>query len=261
MYPILFSLGIFTLYTINVFLFLATFSAIFVFWKKIREDGLFDEYLSLDWFLGGAFFGFVFGRIVYIILNFDIFHFNFIKMLQIFSYPGINIFAYLLFFAIFLFKFVRKSKLDQFEILDFWSLAISLSLAIYYLGMFLAGSMMGKKTESILGIYFPNQTFKIHPVALYFSFFYFFLFFFLSFLENRYRHFAWYRNKKQTAKTGFLFIVSLLAVSLFSLLMLFFWQGEFLIHSFVIDWFLYPILFFYAIFLLLWRSNRLKLKL
>lgn len=261
MYPIIFSLGIFNLYTINIFLILAGFFALFVFWKKVKENGLLDEYDSFDWFLGGAFFGFLIGRIIYILLNFEIFHFNFLKMMQIFSYPGVNILAYLLFFAIFLFKKTAKTKFDSYEVLDFWSLAISISLSIYYFGVFLSGSMIGKSTQFILGVDLNNQTSKTHPIGLYFSLFYLFLFFLLSFLESRYRHFLWYRNKKQTAKTGFLLIVSLVLTSVFSLLMLFFWQGEFLINSFVIDWFIYPILFFYGIFLLLLRSNRLKFKL
>jgi prolipoprotein diacylglyceryltransferase len=261
MYPVIFSLGIFRLYTINVFLFLAGFFALFTFWKKIKDNGLFNEYVSFDWFLSGAFFGFLFGRIVYILINFEIFHFDFVKMIRFFSYPGINIFIYLIFFAIFLFRFVIKTKLDRFEILDFWSPAASISLSLYYLGMFLSGSMIGKKTNFIFGVQLNNQVAKTHPTALYFSLFYFFLFLFLNFLESRYRHFIWYRNKKQTAKTGFLFIISIILTSLFSLLMLLFWQGEFAINSFVLDWFLYPLLFFYGIFLLMLRSNRLKFKL
>ena len=261
MYPVIFSFGFFTFYTINIFLFLATFSALFIFWYKVKEDGLFDEIETFDWMLLSAIFGFGIGRMVFILLNLEIFQSNFIMMFQIFSYPGINILAYLISSASFMFYFSSKRKKDRFEILDFWSLALSGSLIFYYLGLFFSGNMIGKSSNFIFALQFGNNLDKKHPITLYFTVFYFLLWLYLLFLEKRYRHFIWYRNGKQSGKSGFLFVISIILTSLFSLFMLFFWQGEFFVSILVLDWFFYLILFFYGLFLLLIRSNRLKFKL
>jgi len=190
----------------------------FIFWRKGREEH-YSEFEVMDAFLLTFLLGLLVGRIGFIITQFSYFGLDVIKWIDIGNHPGFSWSLGLIGAGLYLYRLADLNKWDTFEILDFWIQAVSLSLSIFYLGLFFDGSAYGAPTDMPWGVVFPGLVEKHHPLQLYLSVFYFALFTYISRVEYRYRTFNWYRGNKNTAQTGFLISVFIIAVSAFHLLM------------------------------------------
>jgi len=221
MFPILLSLHPLTIYTIGVFMLIAFLVSGYVFWRKGREEHYQEEEL-FDAFLLTTLWGAVWARIGFVIINFGNFGFAPLKWLDIFSYPGTFPFLGMVAGGWFLYQRAKKQKWDQNEILDFSVLAFSINLFIISLGNFFDGSGIGNPTSMPWGVTFPAVFDKRHPTQLYAAFFYLVLFIYLQWLEPRYRMFEWYRNKKHSAPTGFLFAAFCIGYGIFGIILSFF---------------------------------------
>ena len=206
MFPVLFSIHPITIYTIGVFLVLAFLAGGYVFWRKGREEHYQEEEL-FDAFLLTTVWGILWARVGFIALNFSHFQLAALKWLDVFNYPGMYPLLGLVMGVWFLFQRAKKQKWDENEILDFAALAITLGLVIVSIGSFFDGSGIGNPTSLPWGVTFPSVFDRRHPVQLYGALFYLLVFVLLNWLEPRYRMFEWYRNKKHSAQTGFLFAV------------------------------------------------------
>ncbi len=206
MLPVLFSIGPVILRSYSVIIVLAFLISGYVFWKKGREehypeDELFDAFLlTLLW-------GFLWSRVGFIMFHFDHFGFQPLKWLDLFSFPGLIPFFGLIAGAWFLFNYAKKQKWNAFEILDFASVAVAIGLALIWVGSFLDGSSFGNVTTLPWGMMFPHVFDKRHPIQIYGFLLYSILFAYLFWVEGKYRTYDWYRNKRHSAQTGFLFCV------------------------------------------------------
>lgn len=216
MFPILLQAGPLVLRTLNVIMVIAFIATAFVFWRKTREEH-YEEAMVFDGYLLSILFGLLFSRIIFIAMRFDEFGQHFLRWFDIFSYPGFSIYALAIGATYYLYRYAVKKKWDAFEILDFWSMALSLGLSLLWLGFFFEGSAFGKPTTLPWGITFPGVFEKHHPTQLYLAFFYFGLYVYLAWVEYRYRTFNWYRRGKNTAYTGFLISMFLLVSGVGSL--------------------------------------------
>lgn len=255
MLPTLFAFGPIVIKSFNVMLFLAMFFGMFVFWRKGKEEH-YDEMMLFDGLLLAHAFGAVAARAAYIVLHFDQFGLNLIAWLDIFSHPGLMLFVFYLVSALYLFRFSRKKKWDEFEILDFWILGVTASLVFVWIGYFLAGASFGQPTSLPWGIIFPGLLERHHPLQLYFVLFYGLLFWYLSWVEFRYRTFAWYRAGKNTAQTGFLLSMFLLFTGLVSLLLSFISIAGLVVFSIRIDMFVSALMVLVGAGMLYARSGR-----
>ena len=135
MIPILFTVGGLKIYTFGVFLVLAFFWGLFLFWKNIRltvykEEEKFDSiFLSLAGSL-------LIGRLVYVILNFKDFGFNLLKFILINGYPGLSLYGVLIggFLTLFLYFLIKKISFR--ETIDYYISPIFLALGLGKLGSF-----------------------------------------------------------------------------------------------------------------------------
>ncbi len=169
MFPILFQIGTFHIYTYGVFLVLAFFWSCFLIWKNIRISK-FDEETAFD-IVFAAFGGaFLIGRLVYVIFHFNQFGLDLLKFILINGYPGISAIGLIIGAIGTIYLMCERKKIDFFEFSDYVVPSLFLFVAISRLGSFFDGTFPGIKTGGFR-----------HPVALYSAL----LFFVGSFLANR----------------------------------------------------------------------------
>src|SRR3989344_144001 len=128
MWPVLMSVGPIVIRTLNVCLSVALLSGLFVFWRKGREEH-YDEAMLFDGLLLSVVVGLVVGRIGLIVLNWSQFGMNWITWFDFISRPGFSLWLMLIASGWYLYRYAHRHKWDEFEILDFWVLAVSLALA------------------------------------------------------------------------------------------------------------------------------------
>ncbi len=251
----LFTIGSFQLKTLNLIQVVAFFIAAFVFWKRGKEEH-YSEARLIDAFLLSFLFGLLTGRLAFILFNFGNFGWNLLKWVNVIQKPGSQLIFVLVGAVAHLFIFAQKNKWDAFEILDFAAQALVAGLLWLNIGYFFEGIRFGQSTQLPWGIIFPGVFEKRHPVQLYYVAFHLIFGRYLSWLEYNYRTFEWYRGRKKTAKTGFLFINLLIFYSLFSLLMLLVQTPVLVIGKLQVDIWLYLVFLLVGLWLLLKRANR-----
>jgi len=255
MWPVIFSLGNFSLSTLSVVLFLGFLLTGFIFWRRGKEEH-YSEIQLFDGFLLAFLVGLLGARASFIIFNWSRFGLDLFQWLNFSGKPGIHKLVLLIVSTLFLNYFAKKRKWDNYEVLDFWSLSLTMWLIVTSLGEFLAGTARGYLTNSFVGVIFPNSIDKTHPVQLYalvaFSLFYLYL----GWAEYNYRTFDWYRLGKKAAQTGFLISNFYIFLALFNLLMLFFKLPEFVFAGRVLDLWFYLLIFFFGVKTLLDRSDK-----
>lgn len=255
MFPSFSFFGWFDFPIITIFLFLAVFLGTFVFYRLLHQRGAYKEFDIFDSFLRGLFFGFIFGRLVFILTHWFDFGWHPLAWLNIIGYPGINIALALLASGVFFWLSLKRHKNNQLELLDYWARASCLGLIFYNLGLFFDGSGTGYLTTDWWGLRFPNLMAKVHPAQLYATIFYCLLYFWLGKLEKSYRTFDWYRGNRSQAKAGFLFDVFLIGYGLYALIALSFAPATWYVGTIALDPYLSGITIAAGLFLL-WKNSR-----
>lgn len=255
MFPILFTLGHFSLRTMAVFSVIAFFLSGFVLWRKGREEH-YSEAQFFDGFLLSTVAGFIIGRLGYILLHLSEFGWNVWKWLDFVSVPGSQPLLAMLGGLWYFYIFAKGKKWDAFEALDYYVTAAVFGLFWRYIGAFFDGSQYGLPTNLPWGLVFPGMQEKVHPVQIYFALFCLGWFLYLLKVEYQYRLFEWYRLGKKTAETGFLLATTLIAFGLFSFAMSWFTLPDILLYGWAIDRWLYLGLAGFGAVLLWMRSGR-----
>ncbi|MBU0576192.1 prolipoprotein diacylglyceryl transferase [Patescibacteria group bacterium] len=220
MYPTLLQFGSIAISTKSVFVVLAFLVTAFVFWRKTREEHYLQDQ-AFDAFLLTSMVGLVMGRVGFVIQHLSEFGFNLWHWLDVVNHPGSSISIGLLGASLYLYRYAGKQKWDQFEVLDYWFLAVAAGMVLRQIGNFFAGVGFGYQTNLPWGMVFPGVFTKYHPVQLYSTLFFLALYIYLSWAEYNYRTFVWYKAGKKTAQTGFLSCVFMIAVGGFMSLMQF----------------------------------------
>lgn len=219
MFPTIIAFGPIVIQSLQVLVAIALFFGLFAFWRKTKEEH-YDEMTVFDGVLLSLLAGLVLARVVFVITFFERFGWNPLTWIDIFSNPGFNLTALFVGSAVYLFRYAKEKKWDAYEILDFWSVGMSIALAFIWFGYWLAGIGFGTATRLPWGMVFDGLLEPHHPVQLYYVAFFIGLAWYLSWVEYRYRTYKWYRAHKNTAQTGFLISVMLLASGLWALLLL-----------------------------------------
>jgi phosphatidylglycerol:prolipoprotein diacylglycerol transferase len=255
MLPILFELPFLKLKSLTLLAFLAFFFSAFVFWRKGREEH-YNSFEIFDAFLLSGFFGFILGRIIFVIFHWSVFSSNVLSVFNIINYPGNEPLVVLAGAIWFLYRHAVKAKWDAFEVLDFYVTAISLGMIFIYAGFFLDGSYGGTFTNLPWGIIVPGTFEKTHPAQLYALFYYLLSYIYLSRIEYVYRTLEWYRSGKKTAQSGFLFSTFLILTALFHLITGPIRLPGILINGMVLDYFIYLAMLIFGLIILYQRSGR-----
>ena len=255
MLPILFTIGSFSLRTSTVLVLLAFFLAGFVLWRKAREEH-YPEDQVFDMFLLSTLFGVLGARLGYIFFHFGQFNSSPAQWFDIFSNAGFNGLIGIILAGYYCYRFAQSKKWDGFEMLDFWTISLSLGLSVLYFGQFLDGSGVGYPTSLPVGVQFAGIFEPVHPVQLYQSLFFLVLYVYLSRVELQYRNFQWYRSGKKSAQTGFLVAMALVTGGLFYFFLTFFKPPMIEILSTNVDQLLSLFIFAVGALVLFHRSGR-----
>ncbi len=236
-------------------LLVAFIGGLYFFWRKAQEEH-FELMESVDGIILASLAGFAGARIWYVLLHAGEFWQNWPAILQFWSYPGLWSLGGLIVSFWVMWKVAQRQKVDTWEMWDFYSLFLSWYFTFHWLSRFVAGAAAGVSTNLPLGVGFPQRVEPAHPVQLYAAAAFALLFAYLLWVEPRYRFFFWYRSKKRTAKTGYLFSCALIAFGLIGLLLSFVQYPFFMIFDFDLNQIAHALIFFLGCVLLYVRSGR-----
>jgi len=165
MFPVLISFGSFTFYTFNLFVILGLIIALYVVWKKTKEE-VEDEEQILDISLLTVIFGLLGGRLFEGILSWKTFGTNIYRILAFWTYPGFTVWGAFGAGSLALYLICRKNRLNWLKILDYLVCGLSVGLPFLFLGHIFAGSYFGAQTQFFWGISIPGLLGKRHPTAV-----------------------------------------------------------------------------------------------
>jgi len=200
--------------------------------------------------------GVVASRGAFVALHSGVFGLNPLKWVDIFSLPGFAILPGILVGLGVLYRYTLRERWDSFEVLDFATLSLALSHALLWLGSFFAGTNFGNPTKLPWGMVFPTVFDQRHPSQLYGFLLYLALFIFLFWVESKYRTFEWYRDKRHSAQTGFLFSMFCIFYGFFGLLMAMVTPSQLVVFEFALDIPIRVVIMFFGIFFLFHRAGR-----
>lgn len=219
MYPVIFSLGGFTLHTFGLFALVAFILGSFVAWKRGKEANLSQDDI-FDLIILVSFAGLLGSRVLYILLNFEVFGFSLLKWFSVLNIAGMNFYGGLAAGVGVVWMIARYKGLDFFVVSDILVTGLSLAQSIGWLGALFAGFGYGREVERF-GLRFAGLTQPRIPTQLLWSAGFGLLFYGLWQLETRYRMFDWYRGKKANAQPGFIFFVYFFALGFIQILLSF----------------------------------------
>jgi hypothetical protein len=161
----------------------------FVYYKKAMEANLEDK-VVLDSVVLCAFWGFIVGRVIFVFLHLSVYWSHFSRIFLLSNYPGIDRWGVLLGIALGLWLCLRKSKVKFLDWFDLVCLGITSGTAVFFAGLSILAFMWQYLVLAVLFL-----------VA--------FIYFWGA--EETYRVLDWYRNKKTSAKSGYITGLSLSA--------------------------------------------------
>lgn len=166
MYPILFQLGPVPIYSYGFFLALAFLVGTFVIWKEGRKKN-FDEEKVLDFILISILGGLLVGRILFVGFNWELFATNLTAIVLFWNIPGFYGLGIVVGSLISGVLYLRKQRWPIFDVYNITVIGLLLAQVFERIGFFLSTVSQGKITTSFLGLQYPGQTVKVHPLALY----------------------------------------------------------------------------------------------
>ena len=166
MYPILFSIGSFHLYSLSMFLVLAWLVFSFLFWKQLRGNGI-DEDKIFDLTFYTTLVAFVASRAVFVMLNWELFSDTWLKIFAPWVQPGFSQYGAFIGGLMTLVSMSRHIKVRLGHVLDAAALSFPGSILVGLIGVFLDGSVAGKISGVPWALRIVGHVGKRHPVQLY----------------------------------------------------------------------------------------------
>lgn len=151
MFPVLFSIGSFSVSSFGFFLAVAFLFATFLVWRLARAWD-FEEEKILDLTLLTFFGGLVGARIFFISQNVDFFGIDIVKMIAITKYPGFSFWGAFLGGWLSLYFFSRKLKVGFWEVADIAAVGFLGGLIFGNIGCLLGGCGVGIESNTFLGV-------------------------------------------------------------------------------------------------------------
>lgn len=192
--PILFVFGPFKIYTLSLFLVMAFLWSGFVISRKAAEYHL-GEIEIFD------------GLVLTLIGVWGL-----SRLVTYLKIDGLNELVIWLVMILSAAVLSKREETRLFTVLDIFALGLMMVLAWWNLGLFWAGDLTGKLIDNNLGI--NVLVGRAFPVELLSSFLYLLTFMWLWRTERTYRTINWYKGRKSTANTGFIFAVALILFGL-----------------------------------------------
>lgn len=193
MYPILFTIGPITIYSFGVFLFVGFFLALFIIWRRLREQGL-EETKILDFLFFVTFWGIISARVGFIITHFELFGFSLSRFVFLGRFPGLSFWGGVLGAVLAMAYFIRRNRWDFWKVADEAVFGFAPFAVLSHLGCFFDGCSLGRQTGAFWGMFFPGSLLRRHPVSLFEAAVFLAIWLFLLRIERRWRTWEWYRS-------------------------------------------------------------------
>ena len=166
MYPILFSIGSFHIYSLSVFLVLAWLFFSFFFWKQLRGSGI-DEDKIFDLTFYTTIAALVASRALFVVLNWELFSDTWLKIFAPWVQPGFSEYGAFIGALMTIVSMSRATKVRLGHVLDAAANSFPVSILVGLIGVFLDGSVAGKITTLPWAIRTVGHVGRRHPVQLY----------------------------------------------------------------------------------------------
>lgn len=164
----LFSIGKFTVHGYGLMIGLGFLVAVLLACNKAKHKGFSPDHLMniAMWVLVIGFLG---GKILYVIVEFKSFLTN---PLAVLGSAGFVVYGGVITGVLSIFVYCKVKKIETFEYLDLIGTYVPLVQAFGRVGCFCAGCCYGKRTDSWLGVVFPEGCFapagvKVYPTQLF----------------------------------------------------------------------------------------------
>lgn len=191
MFPILFRLGSFNIYAYGFFVILGfAIGTVFAIWRAKKEGISVSFERLVDLFFYSVLSAVVGSRILYVLLNFDYYRKNPLKIFNL-SEGGLVFYGGLLLAIGISILYMKRHQMPVWKLADLVSPSMALGLFFGRLGCFSAGCCYGRKTSLPWAVVFkdPNSlaplNVSLHPTQLYEAGMGLGLFAFLIWLERR----------------------------------------------------------------------------
>jgi phosphatidylglycerol:prolipoprotein diacylglycerol transferase len=201
MFPTIFSVGPFTLFTFNIFLILGVVGGAFLFWQRSHAEHFEDDEV-FDVMLISSIMALILSRVMYVALHLTTIFMDMKGWLEAIGKPGFDELTALVVGLWYVWFLSRRKKWDAFELADFGAISVCFAFIFIWIGRFFAGTFVGDVTGLPMGVNFPNVFDKRHPTQLYFALCFLLLYIVLLFLEKRYRFFSMVSSGKTYGKLG-----------------------------------------------------------
>ena len=166
MHPLLVSFGPFHLYSFSVFLVSAWLVFSFLFWRALRSQGVAEEHIfNLTFY--STISAFVCARVVFVVLNTELFRENVLKIAALWVQPGMSLYGGLAGGLLVLISLCRTYKVRVGYVLDAFGPAFGVSFVVGTIGAFLDGTYVGRMTGLPWAVRFVGHVGKRHPVQIY----------------------------------------------------------------------------------------------
>ncbi|MCG2712210.1 MAG: prolipoprotein diacylglyceryl transferase [Candidatus Omnitrophica bacterium] len=185
MYPLLFSIGNIKVFSYGAMVALGVLIAAMLIYRHALLRQL-DAEKIVDMIFWIVFWGLIGGRILYVLINPDIYAKDPLEIIKI-NKGGLVFHGSLIGAIIAALVFMKRSKQPLFETLDIIFVYVPLAHAIGRLGCFLNGCCFGKPTRAFSGVFFPGHYIRVHPTQLYSAFLLLIIFLVLYLCEKRKR--------------------------------------------------------------------------
>lgn len=191
MHPVLFQLGPITIYTYGFFVFLGVLASYLVCRKQAKNNAI-DLNIFSDIFFWTLIFAFIGARILYLLIEWEIFLEN--PLGAIFSRSGFVFYGGIIGGVISAIIIARRKKIDFLKLADIFAIGIPLGHSLGRLGCFFYGCCYGKPSDAFYALLFPvgspagSLGVKVIPTQL-ISAFALFLIFFLLLVVSKYKKF------------------------------------------------------------------------
>ena len=187
MYPVLLNIGEFKIFSYGVMVALGVLLGTVLIYRHALKRGL-DAEKIVDMIFWIVLFGLIGGRILYVLINLDIYFKDPLEIIRI-NNGGLVFHGSLAGAVIAAVFFMKKSRQPLLETMDIIFVYLPLAHAMGRVGCFLNGCCSGKPTFFFFGMAFPGQALRVHPTQLYSAFFLLLIFVFLFYWEKK-KHFA-----------------------------------------------------------------------
>ena len=167
MHPVILKLGPITIYSYGLMVALAFILATYLAQKQASFKGI-EPKRIVDLALYLVVFGIVGGRLFYVLINLDDYISNPLEIIMI-HHGGLAIYGGIILGSLAGILFLVKNRLPVFKTVDLVIPYVALGQAIGRIGCLLNGCCYGRPTTGAFGIYFPGNTYLLHPTQIYSS--------------------------------------------------------------------------------------------